>query len=318
MDAVRTEIAILKALNHPNIIKMYALIDDPSETKLYLIMEYLEGGQLYHVNPDGTAGSPMEKERLKKHVVGIARGLQYLHQKNIVHRDIKPENILLDLHDNVKLTDFGVSTSCSEDDDVMDRTEGSPAYFPPEEFSHERVRGKAHDIWSFGVTVYAMAFGVLPFRGSSLAELGNAVMNTEPTYPIDADPHLVSLLKGMLQKDQLKRIRADHVLDHPFVADVRTVKGYPVETIKLNLQVVDGIQPAFLPQMPPDTQAIVIPITHDNDQQHELRGVHELVSFFKTEGPEFQIVRGGVYSTTLYSIKSDPRRKQLRKQLETQ
>eukprot|EP00760_Papus_ankaliazontas_P007832 PhM_4_TR13552/c0_g1_i1/m.104365/K07359/CAMKK2; calcium/calmodulin-dependent protein kinase kinase 2 len=313
MDAVRTEISIMKALNHPNIIKIYAVIDDPDAAKLYLIMEFLQGGQVYHVDMDGSPSEPVEKERLKKHIVGIARGLQYLHQKNIVHRDIKPENILLDLHDNVKLTDFGVSSSCTEEDDTMERTEGSPAYFPPEEFEAKPVKGKAHDIWSFGVTVYAMAFGHLPFNASSRQELADKVVNTEPEYPEGADTLLVDLIKHMLTKDQDKRIRVDQVLDHPFVVDVRTVKGFPVETIKLNLYVVEGIEPAFLPRVPEHTHAVVLPMNTHKLSTNDRRGVDAMTTFFTTEGPEFQIIRSGKYSATFYSIKSDPRRRQQRR-----
>jgi serine/threonine protein kinase len=309
MDAVRTEIAILKALNHPNVIKMYALIDDPDETKLYLIMEFLEGGQLFQVNADGAPSEPMERERLKKHIVGIGRGLQYLHQKNIVHRDIKPENILLDLNDNVKLTDFGVSSSCREGDDTMHSTEGSPAYLPPEEFEQKPVKGKAHDIWSFGVTLYAMAFGYLPFRAQNRQELADLVIKADPVYPVGADPLLVDLLKSMLAKDQDNRLRADQVLEHPFVSDVRTVKGYPVETIKVNLQVVTGVEPSFLPEMPENTHAIVIPVNENKRTANDRRGLDAMLSFMKLEGPEFQIIRSGVYCSTFYSIKSDPRRR---------
>eukprot|EP00759_Apiculatamorpha_spiralis_P042152 PhF_6_TR40421/c1_g1_i2/m.60256/K07359/CAMKK2; calcium/calmodulin-dependent protein kinase kinase 2 len=315
MDAVRSEIAILKALTHPNVIKLYALIDDPDEAKLYLIMEFLEGGQVCVVNPDGTCATPpMEKERLKKHIVGIARGLQYLHQKNIVHRDIKPENILLDSHDNVKLTDFGVSSSCADEDDTMESTEGSPAYFPPEEFEHIKVKGKAHDIWSFGVTIYAMAFGQLPFRATNRQQLAEEVVKANPQYPEDADPYLVELLKLMLAKDQDHRIRCEQILEHPFVADVRIVKGYPVESIALNLHVLDHIDSKFLPKcIPPDTCAVVIPMNRKGPSTSPCakdgRGLEALTTLLRNEGPSFQIIRGGVYSATLYSIRSDPRRK---------
>jgi len=313
LDAVRSEISILKSLNHPNVIKMYSLIDDPDDTKLYLIMEYCEGGQLYHINTNGTPSTPMETERLKKMIVGIARGLQYLHQKGIVHRDIKPENILLDLHENVKLTDFGVSSECADDDDTMQNTEGSPAYFPPEEFAQIPVKGKAHDIWSFGVTVYAMAFGQLPFRASTLSELSNLVMNTEPAYPPEADIWLVDLIKQMLAKEQDYRPRADQLLEHPFISDVRTVKGYPVETIKVNVHVVEGIDAALLPKLPENTQAILLPI-NCHDKTKDRRGIEAMTSFMKNEGPEFQIIRSATYSSTLYSMKSDPRRKKLMKE----
>lgn len=311
MDQVHQEIRIMKTLNHPNIIKIYTVIDDPDEAKLYLVMEYLEGGQIYDIDANGLGKAPVERERLKKFIVGIANGLQYLHGKGIVHRDIKPENILLDKHDNVKLADFGVSATCEHGTDLMTNTEGSPAFFPPEEFLRVPVQGRAQDVWAFGVTVYAMAFAKLPFRARSRAELQELVVNSEPEFPADADPLIVDLVKQMLKKDQRQRIAISNIIDHPFVADVRTVKGFPVETKTTSIAVVAGVDE--IPSVTGDPQAIYV---SRKKEGATTKGSEELESFLADEGPDFQLVRGGVYSVTLYSIKSDPRRKVQRRFIE--
>ena len=310
IDKVHQEIRIMKAMSHPNIIKIYTIIDDPDEYKMYLVMEFLEGGQIYDIDSTGTGKGTVEKERLKKYIVGIAQGLTYLHGKGIVHRDIKPENILLDKHDNVKLADFGVSSTCDSENDTMTATEGSPAFLPPEEFLGVPVQGRAQDVWAFGVTVYTMAFGHLPFRAKSRKELEDMVVNHEPEFPADADPFVVDLIKKMMMKDQNKRVPISGILDHPFVADVRCVKGFPVETITANLKVVDTAAEASAIK-DEKIQAVIV-----RQKGHESKGSTELLSFLAEEGPEFQMVRGGVYSVTLYSIKSDPRRKLQRKYIE--
>lgn len=310
LEKLHQEIRIMKTLSHPNTIKIYSIIDDPDDYKVYMVMEYLEGGQIYHVDPSGVATQPpVEKERLKKYIVGIAQGLLYLHGKGIVHRDIKPENILLDKHDNIKLADFGVSSTCDQGTDVMQSTEGSPAFFPPEEFLSIPVQGRAQDVWAFGVTVYAMMFGKLPFRATSRKQLEDLVIHSEPEYPKDADPCAVDLIKQMLRKDQNQRPPISAILDHPFVCDVRTVKGFPVETITANIAVVDDQKDVAA--VDPSVHAVVV-----RRPQNTSKGSVELINFLTQEGPEFQLVRGGVYSVTLYSIKSDPRRKLKRKFLD--
>jgi serine/threonine protein kinase len=311
IEKVHQEIRIMKAMNHPNIIKIYAIIDDPDEYKMYLVMEFLEGGQIFDIDQTGMGRSPpIERERLKKHIVGIAQGLMYLHGKGIVHRDIKPENILLDKHDNVKLADFGVSSTCESGHDVMTGTEGSPAFLPPEEFRGVPVQGRAQDVWAFGVTVYTMMFGKLPFRAKNRAELERLVLTTEPEYPADADPMGVNLIKQMLEKDQNLRPPISSILEHPFVADVRCVKGFPVETITANVAVVDDVAKIASVDSKAEVCIVKRPGTTGS------KGTTELLSFLQEEGPDFQLVRGGVYSVTLYSIKSDPRRKLQRKNQE--
>jgi serine/threonine protein kinase len=311
MDKVHQEIRIMKELNHPNVIKIYTVVDDPDEYKLYLVMEFLEGGQVYQVDSTGMGKDPIEFERLKKYIVGIANGLEYLHKKGIVHRDIKPENILLDHHDNVKLADFGVSATCEHGTDLMTNTEGSPAFLPPEEFLSIPVQGRAQDVWAFGITVYCMAFAKLPFRARSRQELEDLVVNHEPEYPEDANPLLVDLIKRMLRKNQNDRIPISGILEHPSVADVRTVKGFTVETITSSIAVVDEV--ADVANVPSKIQEVLV---KRKATQKSSKGSDTLEQFLRDEGPDFQLVRGGVYSVTLYSIKSDPRRIMQRKFIE--
>ena len=303
MDKVYAEIGLMKKLNHPNIIKIYTVIDDPDADTMYLVMEYLEGGQICHLDPGGEATSgKLTLSRLKRYCFGIAQGIEYLHRMGIIHRDIKPENILLDKHDNVKLADFGVSSNCEPGADIMSNTEGSPAFFPPEEFRSIPVQGRAQDMWAFGVTVYSMAFGVLPFRATTMDELAELVVNTEPKYPSDADPRLLDMLKQMLRKNQEQRPQVQDILNHPFLADVHCVKGVPVDAYRTTVDFVPTVADAQKSRM----GCCVVSSEHPS---HMAKGTKALVDFCVEEGPELQLLKGGDYSVTLHSVKNDPRKK---------
>lgn len=106
MESVRTEIAIMKRLEHPNVVRLYEVIDDPKADKLYIIMEYLKNGSLQ----SKCASKAFTILQIWKYFRDIVSGLHYLHEGvGVVHRDIKPENLLLDENDRVKISDFGVS-----------------------------------------------------------------------------------------------------------------------------------------------------------------------------------------------------------------
>lgn len=290
IDKVQAEIAIMKKLQHPHIIKIYTVMDDPDDDKMYLVMEFLDGGQVYDINEDGRGKAPVELERLRRHTFGIAHGLTYLHSKGIVHRDIKPENILLDKHDRVKLADFGVSSSCEGSTDVMSSTEGSPAFMPPEEFLGEPVSGRSQDIWAFGVTVYSMAFAKLPFFATSLRALKEEVINSEPDFPDDADADLVHLLKWMMSKRPDDRPALQDVISHPFLRGVRSVKGLPKNAYPLCVQSPQAQQRG----------TVSAGFLSSSDAGAGRKAATALTDFCACGGPDLEVV-DAQYSITLYA-----------------
>uniref|UniRef100_A0A7S1M0H6 Protein kinase domain-containing protein n=2 Tax=Neobodo designis TaxID=312471 RepID=A0A7S1M0H6_NEODS len=225
ISKVQAEIEILKKLQHPHVMRVYAVFDDPSQDNLFLVSEYLKNGESYRLKEDGTGDPPLSPDRLKKFAFGIARGLQYIHARGVAHRDIKPENILLDADDKAKLADFGVSDD--SDRAFTQSTEGSPAFFPPEEFLGLPVSGVRHDLWAFGVTLYCMAFGRLPFFSLDRQDLANQVTEGRLSFPPDADEELVDLLRHMLDRDPERRATVEFVLTHPFLRGLRSIKGRP-------------------------------------------------------------------------------------------
>jgi tRNA A-37 threonylcarbamoyl transferase component Bud32 len=154
------EVAIMKKLRHPHVVRLHEVIDDPSHNKLYLVMQLLTGGRLCP-SLDAATGAcePVAADLLRRYVYQMCDGLRYLHQHNIIHRDVKPENMMLDGDGNVVLVDFGVSEVTVDEASTVEGAVGTPAFMAPEVWAGDRVSGAAADVWSLGVSVFMMLVG---------------------------------------------------------------------------------------------------------------------------------------------------------------
>jgi serine/threonine protein kinase len=120
LENVQKEIAIMKKISHPNCVHMYEVIDDPNNNKLYIRLEYVEGGQCMEA-ANGTP--PLSVDLAKNYFIDLISGLEYIHFNHILHRDLKPENLLVTKDGILKLADFGVSSPLeNEDNDLMNKT----------------------------------------------------------------------------------------------------------------------------------------------------------------------------------------------------
>ncbi|KAL0208098.1 hypothetical protein P9112_010685 [Eukaryota sp. TZLM1-RC] len=223
---IQSEIAIMKKLSHPNIVPLIEAIDDPTNAKMYLVMEYFPKGPVLSDN------YKLITSITPSHVWSYFRdallGLQYLHQQGIIHRDLKPSNLLVCQDNRVKISDFGCSRDLGQSlDDTLKRSTSyslqdftSPAFASPEVVSGgEEWSGKASDIWALGVTLYLMAFGKLPFHHPSLFRLFQLIATQDLDFPPDVDPLLANLLELMLAKDPAERACIDEIKQHPWVTD---------------------------------------------------------------------------------------------------
>lgn len=206
---IKEEIAIMKKLDHHNLVSLIEVLDDPSEDSLYMVMEMCKKGVIMKVGLDDQA-DPYDDERCRCWFRDLILGIEYLHSQGIVHRDIKPDNCLLTNDDVLKVVDFGVSEMFEKNSDMFTgKSAGSPAFLPPElcVAKHGDVSGKAADIWSMGVTLYCIRYGKLPFEKESIFELYESIRNDSVVYEDETDESFKGMMEQILEKDPLKRIK---------------------------------------------------------------------------------------------------------------
>ncbi|KAL3271129.1 hypothetical protein HHI36_021626 [Cryptolaemus montrouzieri] len=213
---VYREIAILKKLDHPNVVKLIEVLDDPAEDCLYLVFELLERGQVLEVPTE----EPLDEERARAYFRDVVLGLEYLHYQRIIHRDIKPANLLLSNSGHVQIADLGVCNEFDGADAYLSNSAGTPAFEAPEALGEKReFSGKAVDIWSLGITLYSLVFGNVPFYDDNLMGLYAKIRNDNVKFPenLQVSPLLKDLIEKMLVKDPKQRITLPEIKVHPWV-----------------------------------------------------------------------------------------------------
>ncbi|XP_058481734.1 serine/threonine-protein kinase MARK2 isoform X14 [Solea solea] len=193
------EVRIMKMLNHPNIVKLFEVIE--TEKTLYLVMEYASGGEVFDYL---VAHGRMKEKEARAKFRQIVSAVQYCHQKCIVHRDLKAENLLLDADMNIKIADFGFSNEFTLGN-KLDTFCGSPPYAAPELFQGKKYDGPEVDVWSLGVILYTLVSGSLPFDGQNLKELRERVLRGKYRIPFYMSTDCENLLKKFLILNPLKR-----------------------------------------------------------------------------------------------------------------
>lgn len=197
-----SEVNILRELNHPHIVKYYDRVIDRSNSKIFIVMEFCEGGDISSL----IKSSRREKQFVPEDMVWIVlsqmlmalQACHYREQGKILHRDLKPGNIFLDSKNNVKLGDFGLSRVMNDDSVFAYTHVGTPYYMSPEEINNQKYNEKS-DVWSAGCIIYELAALRAPFEATTHLQLATKIRAGKlDRIPSQYSDELMGIIKEML------------------------------------------------------------------------------------------------------------------------
>lgn len=210
------EVRCMKLVQHPNIVRLYEVID--TQTKLYLILELGDGGDMFDYIMKHEEG--LNEDLAKKYFAQIVHAISYCHKLHVVHRDLKPENVVFfEKQGLVKLTDFGFSNKFQPGKKLTTSC-GSLAYSAPEILLGDEYDAPAVDIWSLGVILFMLVCGQPPFQEANDSETLTMIMDCKYTVPSHVSKECKDLITRMLQRDPKRRASLEEIEKHPWLQGV--------------------------------------------------------------------------------------------------
>ncbi|EDW09334.1 SNF-related serine/threonine-protein kinase [Drosophila mojavensis] len=210
------EVRCMKLVQHPNVVRLYEVID--TQTKLYLVLELGDGGDLYDYIMKHDTG--LTEELARKYFRQILRAITYCHQLHVVHRDLKPENVVFfEKLGLVKLTDFGFSNKFSPGQ-KLETFCGSLAYSAPEILLGDSYDAPAVDIWSLGVILYMLVCGQAPFEKANDSETLTMIMDCKYTVPSHVTQECRTLIATMLVRDPKNRATVEEIASSAWLKQI--------------------------------------------------------------------------------------------------
>ncbi|KYO30193.1 hypothetical protein Y1Q_0022428 [Alligator mississippiensis] len=316
-DRVRTKMErdILVEVNHPFIVKLHYAFQ--TEGKLYLILDFLRGGDLFTRLSKEVM---FTEEDVKFYLAELALALDHLHSLGIIYRDLKPENILLDEEGHIKLTDFGLSKESIDHEKKAYSFCGTVEYMAPE-VVNRRGHTQSADWWSFGVLMFEMLTGTLPFQGKDRKETMTMILKAKLGMPQFLSPEAQSLLRMLFKRNPANRLGAgpdgvEEIKRHSFFSTIdwnklyrreihppfKPATGRPEDTFYFDPEFT-AKTPKDSPGIPPSANAhqlfrgfsFVAIASDDESQGMQTVGVHSIV----------QLHRNSIQFTDGYEVKED-------------
>lgn len=212
VNQIKREISVMRLVRYPYVIELYEVM--ATKTKIYFIMEYAKGGELFNKLAKGR----LKEAVAQKYFQQLINAVDFCHSRGVYHRDLKPENLLLDDNENLKVSDFGLSAllESRRQDGLLHTTCGTPAYVAPEVIKMKGYDGAKADIWSCGVILFVLLAGYLPFHDSNLMELYRKVAKADFKCPNWFPPEIRRLLLRMLDPNPGTRISLAKIKEHPW------------------------------------------------------------------------------------------------------
>ncbi|XP_054805611.1 CBL-interacting protein kinase 24 [Prosopis cineraria] len=236
VEQIKREISIMKIVRHPNIVRLHEVL--ASQTKIYIILEFVMGGELYDKIVQQGKLSENESRRYFQQLIDA---VAHCHSKGVYHRDLKPENLLLDAFGNLKVSDFGLSALTKQVPGLLHTTCGTPNYVAPEVLSNLGYDGAAADVWSCGVILFVLMAGYLPFEEPNLPALFERINAAAFKCPFWFSAGAETLLHKILDPNPKTRIRIEEIRRDPwFVRSYVPVKLGRDEEVNL-----DDVQAVF-------------------------------------------------------------------------
>ncbi|CAN8230688.1 unnamed protein product [Cochlearia groenlandica] len=229
-DQIKREISIMKLVRHPCVVRLYEVL--ASRTKIYIILEYITGGELFDKI---VRNGRLSESEARKYFHQLIDGVDYCHSKGVYHRDLKPENLLLDSQGNLKISDFGLSALPEQGVTLLKTTCGTPNYVAPEVLSHKGYNGAVADVWSCGVILYVLMAGYLPFDELDLPTLYSKIDTAEFSCPSYFALAAKSLIRRILDPNPETRITIAEIRkDEWFLKDYIPVQLIDYEHVNLD------------------------------------------------------------------------------------
>mmetsp|Transcript_56134 Transcript_56134/g.119516 ORF Transcript_56134/g.119516 Transcript_56134/m.119516 type:complete len:330 (+) Transcript_56134:347-1336(+) len=235
LDKVFNEMEVMSSVSHPNLLKLFAVFDDPDKDgKMYAIIELAPGGCIMDWDQDRLSYFVPDTEDLLpepvagEYIADILEGLSYLHDHEIAHRDLKPQNVLISAERRAKIGDFGVALRL-EEGGMITTTEGTYHFYSPEMCrpEYEGHNAKAADVWAAGVTLWAFLFGSMPFYHDDLVHLMEAISVGQYTLPTTSvvSAEARAFLDKMLMTDWTQRPSCQPLLQEAWCQQYRRTEA---------------------------------------------------------------------------------------------
>lgn len=223
VEQIKREISAMRKVKHPNILELHEVI--ASKTKIYFVMEYAKGGELF----DKISKGKLSEDVGRKYFQQLISAVDYCHSRGVYHRDLKLENLLLDENGNLNVSDFGLSAfaESKHQDGLLHTICGTPAYVPPEIIQRKGYDGAKADIWSCGVILYVLLAGFPPFYDSNLIGMYNKICKAEYRFPRWFSTEVRKLLTRILNPNPYSRISISKIMETPWFK--RGFNSQPVE-----------------------------------------------------------------------------------------